>query len=265
MGIRKKILLGFVAISFILLISGVVAIFEMTRLTDLISGLLTNNIQTINSANTVDHIILKQNRSIYDIMNKDLFSQQLDLSTDTILIEEQLYFIANNITVDTEEEVAEKLYKEFEIYKTFICSVSSLPDMEEDERIIWYSAYQESFFSMIELTARLTKINQDALSENAVKLEGNYYRMIMPAVVAIIAGVFMIFFFNFFLNSYFINPIIQIKQSIRAFLSSRTPYPVKVKTNDEINELNEEVKSLVSLIKKREKECNSIQNENREA
>lgn len=265
MGIRRKILLGFVAIGFILLLSGVVAIFEMTKLTDLISGLLTNNIKTISAANTIEQTVMKQNRAIYNIAQDELYLHQFDFTEDTIVIARQIDFITNNITIAEEQPLANKLQVEYQTYKTFLISAPIATELAKEQRITWYIAYQKSFISLIAVTTEITALNQDALSENAVKLEGNYYRMIMPAIIAIMAGVFMILFFNYFINSYVINPVIQIKDSIKSFLSSRSPYNVKVKTNDEVNELNEVVKDLIGQLKKKEKECCSIQNESREA
>ena len=265
MGIRRKIRLGLVAIGFILLLSGVVAIFEMTRLTDLISGLLTNNINTISASNTIEQAVIKQNRAIFNITQDELYLHQFDFVGDTAAMSKQVDFIANNITVDGEEPLVDELRKEYQAYTALLSNASSATNLPKEQRIVWYLEYEKSFVSLIGITSEITALNQDALLENAVKLEGNYYRMIMPAIIAIIAGVFMILFFNYFLNSYFVNPVVKIKESIKAFLSSRSPYNVKVTTSDEINELNEAVKDLTDLLKRREKECNSIQNESREA
>ncbi len=265
MGIRKKILLGFVAIGFILLLSGVVAIFEMTKLTDLISGLLTNNIKTITATNTIEQVVMRQNHVIYNITQDELYLHEFDYTEDTAIISKQIDFINSNITVAGEEPLANKLQTEYQTYQTFLSKVSGVMEQEREQRIAWYLTYEKSFMSLIATASEITELNQDALLDNAIKLEGNYYRMIMPAIIAIIAGVFMILFFNYFINAYFINPVVQIKESIKSFLSSRIPYNVKVKTNDEINELNEVVKDLTGLLKKKEKECSSIQNESREA
>ena len=265
MGIRKKIQLGFVAIGFILLLSGVVAIFEMTRLTDLISGLLTSNIQTITSTNTIDRIVLKQNRNISDLLQDSVYLKLTDLDTDMAVLADQVSFISNNITIEEERVWVEELNEEFKTYKALLDGMSMAFDQQPEQRAGWCSSYVESYSSLMKVNAEITRLNQSALSENAAKLEGNYYRMIMPAAIAIIAGVFMIFFFNYFINTYVVNPIIQIKENIKTVLSSRMPYSVKVKTQDEISELNEEVKDLVSLLKKREKECCSTQSEKREA
>lgn len=264
-GIRKKILLGFVAIGSILFLSGVVAIFEMTRLTDLISSLLTNNIQATTSANAIDRVTLRQSSRLLDVVKEEPNIKAEDFSGDTLTLREHVALISNNVTIEGEEVLAGRLRAEFEVYKAFLNSVPAVMELEREQRIAWYTAYLKSHMSLTEITTEITRLNQDALLENTVKLEGNYYRMIMPAIIAIIAGVFMIFFFNYFINTYIVNPIIQIKEGIRSFLSSRTRYSVSIKTKDELDELNEEVKDLAILLRKREKECSALQNENREA
>ena len=50
MGIRKKIFLGFVVIGTVLLLSGVLAIYEFVSMRQSMSSLVSDNIKSINSS-----------------------------------------------------------------------------------------------------------------------------------------------------------------------------------------------------------------------
>jgi methyl-accepting chemotaxis protein len=76
--------------------------------------------------------------------------------------------------------------------------------------------------------------------------------MIIPLIVAIVVGLFLIILFNYFINFYFINPVLKIIKGIKEYSTNKQPYNVKIDTRDEINDLNKEIKSLISNTKQKE-------------
>jgi signal transduction histidine kinase len=97
-------------------------------------------------------------------------------------------------------------------------------------------------------------LNQKAVEGNSLLMNANYYRMIMPAVIAIVACIILIFLLNYFIFIYFLSPMMKIIKGVNAFTETRVPYSVNLDTKDEISELNNEVKKLTELIRKYERE-----------
>ncbi len=257
LGIRKKVLLGFVAIGFILLLSGVISVFEMTRMATSISGLLSDNVKSMDAAKAMERLLYKQNKYVYDWAENNIDFRISELMADTASFEKQRQLASNNITVKGEDTLINKLQQAYSSYKKVLDSLSVVKNFSESERKNWYSvSYRGSFYPLANTIMALMDINQEALAANSSRLEKNYYRMIMPGIIAISAGILLIIFFNYFLNRYIVAPILRIKKGINAFLSSRVPYSVKVDTQDEIDKLNEQVKTLTELLKKKETKDN---------
>ncbi|MPN49736.1 hypothetical protein SDC9_197358 [bioreactor metagenome] len=67
----------------------------------------------------------------------------------------------------------------------------------------------------------------------------------MPGIIAVGAGVLLVILFNYFLNLYFISPIILISRGIKNFREYRKSYNVQFDNDDELQDLNTEVKSII--------------------
>jgi HAMP domain-containing protein len=75
----------------------------------------------------------------------------------------------------------------------------------------------------------------------------------MPAIIAILTCIALIFLLNYFIYIYFISPLVKIVKGVNAFTETRVPYNINIDTKDEMFALNNEVKKLAELTKKHEK------------
>jgi hypothetical protein len=53
--------------------------------------------------------------------------------------------------------------------------------------------------------------------------------------------------FNYFVNYYFVTPIVRITIGIKEFIEKRKPYSVQIKSKDELTELSSSISTLCSL------------------
>ena len=67
----------------------------------------------------------------------------------------------------------------------------------------------------------------------------------MPGVVAVSTGMILIFLFNYFINLYFISPLIKISKGIKDFLLYRKTYNYTDIGDDDLRELSQNVKDLI--------------------
>lgn len=103
-----------------------------------------------------------------------------------------------------------------------------------------------------ELTAEIRHyigLNQNLLKENSMLIEQANNRAIMPGIIAITVGIIFIILFNYFINLYFITPILKITSSVENYLKHSIPYRVKVDTKDEIEQLSSSVEKLIAQTK----------------
>ena len=97
---------------------------------------------------------------------------------------------------------------------------------------------------------KLTHTSQEALAENSLTMTESFYRSIMPGVVTVVMGIILVFLFNYFINFYFVNPLLRISEGIADYIQRKRSYNVTVDNDDELKVLNENVKELVESNKK---------------
>ena len=97
---------------------------------------------------------------------------------------------------------------------------------------------------------KLTHTSQEALAENSLTMTESFYRSIMPGVVTVMIGIIMVFLFNYFINFYFVNPLLRISEGISDYILRKKSYNVLVENDDELKVLNDNVKELVESNRK---------------
>jgi methyl-accepting chemotaxis protein len=187
-------------------------------------------------------------------MHGNLQGNEARILPDDSLYIECLMSISQNLTLPGEDKILDTLRLRYQEFKNRTMALDSLFASENTgERSIWFNTlYRPVYESFTKEANNLGTINQNTISNNSYKLKDNFYRMIIPLIVAIAVGLLLIILFNYFINYYFISPILKIIQGLKKYSEDKQPYDVKTDTHDEIYELNKEIKSLISHIKKKE-------------
>ncbi|HPS95494.1 MAG TPA: hypothetical protein PK115_02770, partial [Bacteroidales bacterium] len=92
---------------------------------------------------------------------------------------------------------------------------------------------------------QLGLLTQGALAKNTAGLQEGFYRSIMPGIIAVAAGIILVLLFNYFINLYFISPILLISRGLKSYKEFNKSYTVQFDNDDELQDLNEEVRSLI--------------------
>jgi methyl-accepting chemotaxis protein len=254
MGIRKKIFLGFVVIGLILFTSGMISLFQLIRIEQVVADMNMDNIRSIEASGQIIDEARKQTWKILDIMHNDSRGDDARIILNDTLYESRLDFIRQNITMSEEKNVFEILCAEYQLFKHHTALLDSLfMSSETKERNEWFNTmYRPVYELFTKATHNLEILNQNTVSNNSSELKSNFYRMVIPLIVAVAVGLLLIMLFNYFINFYFINPVLKIIKGIEEYSVNRRPYTVKIDTRDEINDLNREIKSLISNTKQKE-------------
>ncbi|GAB1473126.1 hypothetical protein MASR2M69_05670 [Bacteroidota bacterium] len=250
MGIRKKISLGFVVIGFILFLSSVIAVFEFNRMRKSVTVLMNANINSINTSRMI--------MELTDEYNFILLSRVIVDSTfrsDEILYDDRfdkyLYNIKKNFSSETEIAIADSLAFYYSQYLSVISKTNKIMSEDTEVRKAWYENELKPVYNNLrKYKKKLGILTQTAMAENTKDLQEGYYRSIMPGIIAVSAGIILVLLFNYFINIYFISPILLISKGIKSYKDFRKSYNVHFDNDDEIQEMNIEVKSIIDENKK---------------
>jgi len=250
MGIRKKISLGFVVIGFILFFSSVIAVFEFNRMRNSVTVLMKANINSINTSRMLMELTDEYNFILLSrVIVDSTFSSAEVLYDDRF--DNYLYNIKSNFSSQTEIETADSLAFSYSQYLSVISKTRNIMAEDIETRKKWYKNELEPVYNKLrKYKKELGILTQTALAQNTNELQEGYYRSIMPGIIAVSAGIVLVLLFNYFINLYFISPILLISKGIKNYKEFRKSYNVQFDNDDEIQEMNCEVRSIIEENKK---------------
>lgn len=256
MGLRKKISLGFVVIGTILLLSSVIAIYELIVMRKTVSALITDNISSINTSRMLLEVTDEYNFSLLKGMGANTSAEIPDFAHD-FRFTEYLSSVRKQFTTPLERKYADSVLYAYAAYAhTIKLAPMVWQDNYQGRRNWYFNRLYPIYMQLRGYLQKLSATTQEALVDNSKNLSDSFYRSIMPGVVAVAIGIILVFLFNYFINIYFIRPVISITKGIGSYLSYKKSYSINIETDDELNELNESVKELVDTNKRLTKHFN---------
>ena len=255
MSIRKKIFLGCAVVAFILFLAGIAIAFEMQRIRSSVSVAVAENIKSMNVAHNMQQFFHNQNMIVLDYISEKNDSLLLRINVEAANYETTYSEAQKWISVDGERQILDSLNVCYSGYKQALNALMRIVKSDRKDLFLrYYKDFHKNYDKVLSLLDELFLINKKAIENNSLLVNDNYYRMIMPAIIAILTCIILIFLLNYFIYIYFISPMLKIMRGVNAFTETRVPYNIEIDTGDEIATLNNEVKKLTELTKKYEKE-----------
>ena len=245
MGLRKKISLGFVVIGAILFLSSIIAIFEFNRIRHSVTDLMKDNINSINTSRMLLELTDEYNFMLLSSVIMDSTLNSAEVVYDD-RFEKYIGNIKSQFTSETEIATADSLSVAYKRYLAEISLASNIMTLSVSERKEWYNnKLMPVYKNLRNYKRQLGLLTQGALAKNTAGLQEGFYRSIMPGIIAVAAGIILVLLFNYFINLYFISPILLISRGLKSYKEFNKSYTVQFDNDDELQDLNEEVRSLI--------------------
>ncbi len=247
-GVKGKINLGFAVLFLLLMFSGAISVFELTRMRRSLSGVLTKNVNNLvlsrQLIEVVDHITYSMQELV--VGNDNGAQKQLALSDSLLLglrvrVDAMLEEGQHSDAVQSINVLLGSLHDE--VSRAFMFAPG------ERSRLYFGQFIPASRQLMSQVDALILQ-NQEELSANTRLVEQTRYRTVVPGVIAICAGLILILLFNYFINYFFVNPLIKITRAVENTVEYGSPFKLNIESNDEIGELKETISQLALQAKK---------------
>ncbi len=249
MGIRKKISLGFVIIGTVLLLSSLIAIYELISMRRSVSVLINENVSSINASRLLLEVTDEYNFTLLEGIGLDSVATLPDLVHDK-WFSNYLTEIKGSYANVEERQMADSVLYAYTAYIHIMKEAPQIWTGEYTGRRSWYfNKLYPVYMTLRGYIQSLTALSQESLAENSKNMSDSFYRSIMPGVVAVCVGIVLVFLFNYFINYYFISPLLAVSKGIHNYIHSRKSYKVKVDGEDELSDLNHHVKELIDANK----------------
>ena len=210
MGLRFKILSGFVILALMLAIAGVWTILELKSTGFSIQAILDENYQSIFAGEDMIEALEREDSAILLLLlGKWQKGREQLMAADSVFME-KLDFAYSNVTIPGEKTSLDTIKQRYTNYKKLW--ERPIVDTPKEGNIEWYFQYSHLAFQNVkEALNHFNNLNNTTMYKTATILKQRSDRAIMPGLIAIVAALLFTVIFNYFVNFFTIRLYVQAK------------------------------------------------------
>lgn len=240
---RPKLVLAFGSIIGILLISSIISVMEYRSMSDYVSGLIADNINSVNVAQRLSDVSSTYNLDILSVIGDDTsvslpnfdekaFMAHCD-SLRSSLTSKIILPLADSVVYSYSAFMLTSLELQNVLLSDFI-----------DSRSWYFERLQPRYNRLCRDIDRLTSAIYNDLKKNSETFDSGFYRSIIPGIVAVGVGVLLVVMLLFYLLFYYVKPLYRMLDALKAFLSHGKKYNYTFEGDDQLSELNNSIYDL---------------------
>lgn len=246
MGMRGKIAFGFLSLAVLLLFAGAVSMYELNRgrakTQEIIELSIKSSLLTENMLDAVE----KQNVAVLRMI----------VSNDTDIPDKSFYEASKEF--DKALSGVKQLFKDTTDFNAIQQAeikyhnvVNSYTDQNLTRDMEWFlSTYLDSYHELDSAIKTYLISPKTSLAERTTRLERNTYKSITPSILTLLIAMLIVLMFYFFIDMYYVRPVLKINKGLRGYLQLRIPFSVSFEGDKEIEDLKEMIEELISKSKK---------------
>lgn len=258
LSLAAKLTLSLSAIAVILIVSSIISLMEYRRMSSYVSGLIADNINSINVAQKLSEVTDKYNLDILSVIgdeqallptfNQEEFVSRCD-SLKKNLTSVSLLPLADSVMYSYAAYMLTTLEFEDVLLSDFI-----------DSRTWYFDRLQPKFNRLRGDIDALSAGMYNDLKKNSETFERGFYRSIIPGLVAVLAGLILVVLLLFFILAYYVRPINKMLASLGDYRSFGKKYTYNFEGDDQLSELNAGISDLAGENQQLRKRLTALRN-----
>jgi methyl-accepting chemotaxis protein len=245
MHLRAKVLSGFLVLAVMLSAAGIWSIAELRSASFAVQDLLTENFRSIDSGSLMIEALERADSGTLLLLLGREEDGRVILAAADSLFRGGFDLAATNVTLPGESACIDSIGARYDTYRQTWESRVAGPDREGDFQ--WYHATTHRAFLLAKTSVNeLIRMNSAAMYAVASELKQGAERAVMPGIVAIVAALVFSFLFSYFVDLYVVGPIVRVTDGISRFLKRGDAFDLTVDTRDEIAQLVDSIRTLIS-------------------
>jgi methyl-accepting chemotaxis protein len=248
MGLRAKMLLGFLILTIMLLVAGVWSVYELTTAGSSFQKLLNDNYKSITAGKMMGEALEREDSAVLLLLSGKWEQGRSIIETGDELFQKGFTIAQSNVTIPGEKAFVDEIEAKYKAYKDLW--IKPIVDTSKEGNLNWY--FQEvhrAFQDVKRSVEKLVALNDQTMYRTATDLKNRAHRAIMPGIVAILAALIFTVLFNFLIHYYVVSPIIRMTKGIQRFMETGDLPDVQVETHDELFDLVSSIKRLVGQVR----------------
>lgn len=243
--IRKRITWGFVALSCVLIGSGIINLSEMGRLRNNTKAIIEASAKTTVFATEMFNALQKQNSAVLAMVT-------LNEPNPSDQYHNGVYEFNSALLKATEAAInpnsVDRIYKANQNYHNIV-ELHSPDNTEVADRNWFMTSYLEAYYALDSAIKYYMTSPETSISARTASLEKNIYKTITPSILTLVVALVVTLLLFFFIDTYYIRPVKRIGKGLNSYITSKAPYQVKIEDKSELTTLNDNINDLVGRIK----------------
>ena len=242
--LRMKIVLSLSAIAVILLVSSIISILEYRSMSNYVSALIADNIESINAAQQLSSATDAYNLQILTVIGDEYDNELPDFNREAFLARcDSLHTSLNSINM---QNLADSIVYSWSAYMLTSMELNNVIVSDFIDTRSWYFERLQPMYNLLhdDIDDLNTAIYQE-LQKNSATFERGFYRSVIPSAVTLAVGLTLILLLLFFILAYYVNPIYKMLKGLDNYRSFNAKYSYTFEGDDQLHELNEGITEII--------------------
>ncbi len=252
--LKHKILLGYMAITLILIVLAGWAIYNFMSLDESIHDIMVENYQSVIASEGMMEALERQDSAELIF----IFGQQEEaleiFQKNQIEFMKHLSRAEDNITIEEENQIISNLNKD---YQTYLDKFIQLRDLANEGNIEEMQNYyltdiMPHFQKIKNETRDLLTVNQEHMREAQSKANSRATQAIYSSIIFSVIAIILAITLGIYISNKILKPINSLTETIKEIAGGNLEKKINITTKDEIGELAEEFNSMTERLKEYE-------------
>ena len=245
LSMRAKLSLSLLSIAAILLISCIISYIEYSIMTNYVSGLVAEDINSINEARKLADMSNSYNLQMLAVIGDDTSASLPDFDDEYFLSHCEL--LRGSLASEDVRSQADSVMYSYSAYMLTSLEADNVLMSDFIDSRSWYFERLQPRFQRLQLDIdKLSNAIFADLKANSATFERGFYRSAIPGLVAVGVGILLVFMLLFFVNAYYVTPLNRMLDAMNSYRNNDKKYTYKFEGDDELLELNSGIADLAS-------------------
>lgn len=242
--IRRKLFFSLGSLAAILLLSGLVSIFEYRRMSDYVSEMIAANIKSITLSQRLADITEEYNHQMLAVVVQNDISIMPDFHLNAF--NAQADSLKNSFTSESYLPMVDSVVTSFNTFMNTSLRFDEVFLADSVDTGEWFfGTLQPCYNDFREDMDVLNNNIHEELLANSADFDDGFYRSIIPGAVSVGAGLVLIMLLFYFIMVYYVNPIYKMSAGIDGYRLSGRRHNYEFDGDDQLANINSGIAELV--------------------
>ncbi len=241
---KKKLFYSLGSLAMILLLSGLISIFEYRRMSDYVSDLIAANIKSMNISQRLADLTQHYNDEMLAVVVQNDISMMPDFNLD--------YFNAQSDSLRSSFKSESMLPKVDSVVTSFDAFIRTSQNFDEifladsiDTGEWFFGSLQPRYTRLRNDLNSLNEVIYEDLQQNSADFDAGFYRSIIPGVVSVGAGLLLILLLFYFIMAYYVRPIYRMSDGLDNYRHSGRRHVYEFDGDDQLANINSGITEVI--------------------